>query len=68
MITIRQRQKICECHDYELTPEQYKEYRKIPFEDRPNFLDRIGGTPAEYENEDYENEDKDTFSYEVIKK
>jgi hypothetical protein len=60
MVTIRQKQKLWECHDYNLTPEQYKEYKALPKKDRPNFLDSIGGTPAEYENEE-------KFTYEVVK-
>lgn len=59
MPTIRQKQKIWECHDYELTPEQFKEYKKLPKEDRPGFLDSIGGTGAEYESEEF-------FRYEVV--
>jgi hypothetical protein len=59
MVTIKQKQKIWECHDYQLTPEQYKEYRKLPKEERPGFLNSIGGTGAEYENEE-------TFKYEVL--
>jgi hypothetical protein len=60
MPTIRQKQKIWECHDYELTLEQYKEYRKLPKEERPTFLDGIGGSPAEYEVES-------VFRYEVVR-
>ena len=58
MVIIRQKQKIWECHDYELTSEQYKEYRKLPKEDRPGFLDSVGGSAAEYENEE-------VFKYEM---
>jgi hypothetical protein len=59
MVTIRQKQRIWECHDYELTSEQYKEYKKLLKDDRENFLSDIGGTPAEYESES-------TFNYEVL--
>ena len=59
MVIIRQKQRIWECHDYELTPEQYKEHKKLPKDDRENFLSDIGGTPAEYESEP-------TFKYEVL--
>jgi hypothetical protein len=60
MVTIVQKQRIWECHNYDLTPEQFKEYKKLPKEERPNFLDNIGGSGAEYENEE-------VFKYEVIK-
>jgi len=53
MVTIIQKQRIWEIHEYELTPEQYKEYKAIPKEGRASYLSDIGGTPAEYENEAY---------------
>ena len=60
MVTIRQKQKIFECHDFDLTPEQYKEFKKLSTDEKIDFLDSIGGTPAEYETES-------TFKFEVIK-
>jgi HSP90 family molecular chaperone len=53
MVTIIQKQKIWEIHEFELTHEQYKEFKTMPKEDRENFLSDIGGSPAEYENESY---------------
>ena len=53
MVTIIQKQKIWEIHEYELSPEQYKEYKALPKEDREGYLSDIGGSPGEYENEAY---------------
>jgi hypothetical protein len=53
MVTIIQKQRIWEIHEFKLTPEQYKEYKALPKEDRENFLSDIGGSPAEYETESY---------------
>ena len=60
MVKIRVSQRIWEVHEYELTEEQYKEYRKTKGNDRLMFLDDIGGTPAEYENDEH-------FKFEVVK-
>ena len=60
MITIRQKQKIWECHDYDLSPDQFKKYRKLSTSDKIDLLDSIGGTPVEYESER-------AFKFEVIK-
>jgi hypothetical protein len=58
MVTIVQKQRIWECHEFELTPEQLKEFNKLPKKDRPNFLDNIGGSGAEFEGDNF-------FEYEV---
>jgi hypothetical protein len=60
MVTIRQKQRIWELHDFELTPDQYMEYRSLAKNDRENFLSDIGGSPAEYESDSH-------FKYGVIK-
>jgi hypothetical protein len=60
MVTIKVSQRIWECQNYELTPEQFKEYKKLPKADRLMFLDdQIGGSPSEYENNGF-------FKYEVL--
>lgn len=60
MTKIIQKQRVWEAHEFELTKEQYSVYRKLPKEERPNFLDSIGGSGAEYENDEF-------FKYEVKK-
>jgi hypothetical protein len=51
MVKIVQKQKIWEVHEYELTEEQYREFKKLPKNERENFLSDLGGSPAEYEGE-----------------
>ena len=53
MVTIKVSQRIWECHEFELTAEQYKEYKKLPKEERANFLDNIGGSGAEFEGDNF---------------
>jgi len=60
IVTVIQRQRIWEVHEYELTDSEYKAYRKMSKNERIGFLDSIGGTPAEYEIDDH-------FVHEVIK-
>jgi hypothetical protein len=44
------RQTVYEVHTYDLTEEQFKEFRKIKgAENKQEFLDNIGGSAAEYE-------------------
>ena len=58
MVKIVMRQRVWEIHEFDLTGEQYKEYKKLPKSERPNFLDSVGGSGAEYENDEF-------FKYEV---
>ena len=61
MVTIKVSQRIWECHNYELTPEQFKEYKKLPKKERLMFLDdQIGGDSAEVEADIF-------FKFEVLK-
>ena len=47
------RQRVWEIHEFDLTGEQYKEYKKLPKEERANFLDSIGGSGAEFEGDNF---------------
>ena len=60
MVTIKVSQRVWEIHEYTLTEEQYKEYRKTKGNDRLMFLDDVGGSEAEYVGDA-------VFKFEVIK-
>jgi hypothetical protein len=60
MVMIKVSQRMWECHNYELTKEQYKEYKKLPKEERLMYLDdKIGGDAAEIESDAF-------FKFEVV--
>ena len=60
MVTIIQRQRVWEIHEFELTEGQYKIFKGIPITEKEEFLSNLGGTPAEYECDLH-------FKYEVRK-
>jgi hypothetical protein len=51
MVRIISRQVVYEVHEYDLTPEEYRDFKRIRGNaNKQSFLDDIGGSPAEYES------------------